>query len=92
MLNRASTTDMSDSTLSELAVARSLTTAWAERAYSRAVRHQTCKSCTSSVPIFRLRDEDGHAEVVTAEVPKELEEKARKAMRGCPEQAISIEE
>jgi len=44
------------------------------------------------VPIFRLRDEDGHAEVVTAEVPKELEEKARKAMRGCPEQAISIEE
>jgi len=49
--------------------------------------------CNRVAPeLFRLRDEDGHAEVVTAEVPKELEEKARKAMRGCPEQAISIVE
>ena len=48
--------------------------------------------CNRVAPeLFRLRDEDGHAEVVTAEVPKDLEEKARKAMRGCPEQAISIE-
>jgi ferredoxin len=42
--------------------------------------------------IFRLREEDGHAEVVLSEVPKTLEEKARKAMRGCPEEAISIQE
>ena len=49
--------------------------------------------CNRVAPeLFRLRDEDGHAETVTPEVPKELEEKARKAMRGCPEQAISIEE
>ncbi len=49
--------------------------------------------CNRVAPeLFRLRDEDGHAEAVTPEVPKELEEKARKAMRGCPEQAIAIEE
>jgi ferredoxin len=48
--------------------------------------------CNRVAPeLFQLRDEDGHAEVITAEVPKDLEEKARKAMRGCPEQAISIE-
>ena len=47
--------------------------------------------CNRVAPeLFQLREEDGHAEVVTADVPRELEEKARKAMRGCPEQAISI--
>ncbi len=42
--------------------------------------------------LFRLREEDGHSEVIVSEVPKGLEEKARKAMRGCPEEAISIDE
>jgi len=42
--------------------------------------------------LFRLREEDGHSEVVMSEVPEALEDKARKAMRGCPEEAISIEE
>ena len=49
--------------------------------------------CNRVAPeLFRLREEDGHSEVISSEVPKSLEEKARKAMQGCPEQAISIEE
>ena len=49
--------------------------------------------CNRVAPeLFRLREEDGHSEVLIAEVPKELEEKARKAVRGCPEEAISIDE
>ncbi len=49
--------------------------------------------CNRVAPeIFRLREEDGHAEVAAGEVPKALEDKARKAMRGCPEEAIVIEE
>ncbi|HKD66910.1 MAG TPA: ferredoxin [Candidatus Binataceae bacterium] len=49
--------------------------------------------CNRVAPeLFRLREEDGHSEVISSEVPKALEEKARKAMQGCPEQAISIEE
>jgi ferredoxin len=49
--------------------------------------------CNRVAPeLFRLREEDGHSEVTMTEVPKELQEKARKALRGCPEQAISIEE
>ena len=49
--------------------------------------------CNRVAPeIFRLREEDGHAEVVAGEVPKALEDKAHKAMRGCPEEAIVIEE
>ncbi len=42
--------------------------------------------------LFGLREEDVHSEVILSEVPKGLEEKARKAMLGCPEQAIAIEE
>ncbi len=42
--------------------------------------------------LFRLREEDGHSEVIMSEVPKGLEEKAREAVKGRPEQAISIEE
>jgi len=49
--------------------------------------------CNRVAPeLFRLREEDGHSEVIVSEVPGGLEEKARKAMRGCPEEAISIEE
>lgn len=49
--------------------------------------------CNRVAPeLFRLSDEDGHSQVIMSEVPKEFEEKARKALRGCPEDAISIEE
>ncbi len=49
--------------------------------------------CNRVAPeIFRLREEDGHAEVMLSEIPRALEEKARKAVRGCPEEAISIED
>jgi ferredoxin len=49
--------------------------------------------CNRVAPeIFTLREEDGHSEVIMAEVPKALEEKARKAMLGCPEQAISVDD
>jgi ferredoxin len=42
--------------------------------------------------MFRLRDEDGHAEVIGRALTPELEEKARRAALGCPEQAIIVEE
>ncbi len=49
--------------------------------------------CNRVAPeLFALREEDGHSEVIVSKVPKGLEEKARRAMRGCPEEAISIEE
>lgn len=40
--------------------------------------------------VFQLRDEDGHAYVVSEVVPEELQAKARKAAAGCPEGAITI--
>jgi ferredoxin len=49
--------------------------------------------CNRVAPeLFRLREEDGHSEAIGEAVPQGMEEKARKAVRGCPEQAISIEE
>ncbi len=42
--------------------------------------------------LFELREEDGHSVVKDEEVPKELEEAARRAAAGCPENAIEIEE
>ena len=41
-----------------------------------------CKKC------FRINDEEGVAEVIVKEIPKELEEKAIDAKEGCPAQAI----
>jgi ferredoxin len=35
-------------------------------------------------------DEFGHATAIIAEVPPDLEAKARAAMNACPEQAISV--
>ena len=40
--------------------------------------------------LFELGEEDGHARAVQPDVPPGLEEAARKAEAGCPEQAISI--
>jgi len=49
--------------------------------------------CSFSAPeVFRLRDEDGHAEVIDRSVSPDLEKKARHAALGCPEQAIVVEE
>ena len=39
---------------------------------------------------FRLRDEDGHSQVIDAEVPAGREERVRQAVASCPERAISI--
>lgn len=45
--------------------------------------------CAMTAPdLFRLRDEDGHSEVVHEEVPAGAEDLARDAVRTCPEQAI----
>ena len=49
--------------------------------------------CQHQAPeVFLLDDEEGHAYVEENEVPKELEEKVRRAALGCPERAILIEE
>jgi len=45
--------------------------------------------CAMTAPqLFRLRDEDGHSQVVDEEVPAGQEGPARDAIRTCPEQAI----
>lgn len=49
--------------------------------------------CHAVAPqLFRLRDEDGHSSAVHPDVPPELETAAARAARGCPEQAILLEE
>jgi ferredoxin len=49
--------------------------------------------CSFGAPeVFRLRDDDGHSEVVEITLTPELEDKARRAAEGCPEQAIVIDE
>jgi ferredoxin len=39
--------------------------------------------------VFSL-DEEGHADVVDAEVPLALEDDVRRAVRNCPERAIGL--
>jgi ferredoxin len=39
--------------------------------------------------VFSL-DEEGHADVVDAEVPTALEDDVRRAVRNCPERAIDL--
>ncbi|MEU9269095.1 ferredoxin [Streptomyces sp. NPDC048251] len=47
--------------------------------------------CAMTAPkLFDLREEDGHAQVVSEEVPADQEELAREAARSCPEQAITL--
>ncbi len=48
--------------------------------------------CATAAPaVFGLREEDGHAYTIVADVPAEFEDQARRAALGCPEQAIVIE-
>jgi ferredoxin len=45
--------------------------------------------CLLACPeIFQLSDEDGHAYLLSEDVPPELEAKVDQAVRSCPEQAI----
>ena len=39
--------------------------------------------------VFGL-DDEGHAAVTTADVPTDLADKVREAVRNCPERAISV--
>ena len=49
--------------------------------------------CEFTAPmLFRLRDEDGHAEAIHEIVPPEHEQLARVACDSCPERAIILEE
>jgi ferredoxin len=50
--------------------------------------HTLCWMTAPSLVV--LRDEDGHAEVVSEDVPAGSEELAEQAARGCPEQAIFL--
>lgn len=47
--------------------------------------------CAMTAPdLFGLRDEDGHAYVISEEVPADSEELAQAAARSCPEKAIIL--
>jgi ferredoxin len=47
--------------------------------------------CAMTAPdLFALREEDGHAQVVSEDVPADGEGLAREAARSCPEQAIAL--
>jgi ferredoxin len=41
--------------------------------------------------VFELSDIDGHATAIVGDVPADLEESVREAVRSCPEQAITID-
>lgn len=50
-----------------------------------------CDLCTDDVPeVFRMGDDT--AEVITPDVPPELEDKVRSSVEDCPGSAIIIEE
>jgi ferredoxin len=49
--------------------------------------------CNRVAPqVFKLSPEDGHSTVENPEVPVALEDKVRRAVIGCPENAIIIEQ
>ena len=50
--------------------------------------------CSMIAPeAFQLDDVDGHSTaIIDGEIPAELQEKVREAVRSCPEQAIFISE
>ena len=56
---------------------------------SRCVGHGMCY--LAAPDIFQLSDEDGHACLLSEDVPAELGEAVRQAERGCPEQAIVVD-
>ena len=48
--------------------------------------------CATTAPqVFGLSEEDGHAILLLDVIPPELENDARRAALGCPEQAIQID-
>lgn len=55
----------------------------------RCVGHGMCY--LAAPDIFQLSDEDGHAYVLTEDVPADLDEAVLQAERGCPEQAIIVD-
>lgn len=49
-----------------------------------------CELCVDTCPeVFRMAD-DGYAEVITEEIPKDVEDSAIEAQEGCPESVITI--
>ena len=50
--------------------------------------------CAMIAPaVFQLDEVDGHSTaIIDGEIPADLQEKVREAVRSCPEQAISISE
>ena len=46
--------------------------------------------CWEICPDVFVLDDEGHASVGDAEVPAALEEDVRRAVRNCPERAISL--
>ena len=47
--------------------------------------------CAMIAPrMFQLDEIDGHSSPVSEDVPPELAEQVREAVRSCPEQAISV--
>jgi ferredoxin len=50
--------------------------------------------CAMIAPdVFELDDIDGHSTaIIEGDIPAELQDKAREAVRSCPEQAISLAE
>ena len=55
----------------------------------RCVGHGMCMMACPE--IFALNDEDGTAIVLQPDVPPDLEDAVDHAVRGCPEQAVVIE-
>jgi ferredoxin len=52
-----------------------------------------CGLCVDACPeVFEMNEDEGYAEVKTAEVPSDLEDAAKDATDGCPVDAISVEE
>jgi ferredoxin len=47
--------------------------------------------CWIAAPaIFQLSDDDGHSTATGEDVPPQFEQVVRRAVRGCPEEAIEI--
>ncbi len=55
----------------------------------RCVGHGMCYLAAPG--IFQLSDEDGHAYVLSEDVPTDLGDAVLQAERGCPEQAILVD-
>lgn len=50
-----------------------------------------CGLCPDTCPEVFVMPEDGPAEVIVDEIPKEAEDAANEAAEGCPVQVIHIE-